>query len=78
MTSIDEMTEAEAKNYMDTELKALRSVLGDALIPIFWKALITQWGQEGQHGISPPARSYSVQEISKITKKWMEARSAAH
>jgi hypothetical protein len=38
MTSISEMSETEALEYMRARLQVLNSILG--VIPVFWKALI--------------------------------------
>jgi hypothetical protein len=78
MTSIDEMTEDEAKNYMDTELKALRSILGDALLPISGRLLSLNGSKKDDTEFRPWLAAIPVEEISKIAKKWMEGRSAAH
>jgi hypothetical protein len=50
MTSIDEMSETEAGEYIRAEITALRPILGE-LVPAFWQTLTEQWKREGRPGI---------------------------
>jgi len=52
MTSIDEMSETEAREYIRAEILALRPILGE-LTPAFWQTLTNDWKREGQPGYHP-------------------------
>ena len=45
MTSIDEMSETEAGEYIRAEITALRPILGE-LVPAFWQTLTDHWKRE--------------------------------
>jgi hypothetical protein len=77
MTSLNEMSETEALDYMRTELQILNSILGE-LVTDFWKTLIDQWKKEGRHGISPVDRRYPLDELSKMATEWLLARNTLH
>ena len=72
MTSIDEMSETEAGEYIRAEITALRSILGE-LVPAFWQTLTEQWKREGRPGISPP-----LDELSKMATEGLLARNTFH
>jgi hypothetical protein len=57
MTSISEMSESEALEYIRAELQVLQPILGE-LISVFWMALVDQWEHEGRPGVSPVDRRY--------------------
>ena len=77
MTSLNEMSETEALDYLRAELQILNSILG-GLVPDFWKTLIDQWKKEGRHGISPVDRRYPLDELSKMATEWLLARNTLH
>ena len=73
MTSLNEMSESEALEYMRAELQVLQPILGE-LISVFWKALVEQWEREGCHGISPVDRQYALDELAKMATDWSKRR----
>ena len=77
MTSIDEMSETEAGEYIRAEITALRSILGE-LVPAFWQTLTEQWKREGRPGISPLTRRYPLDELSKMATEWLRVRNRLH
>jgi hypothetical protein len=77
MTSIDEMSETEAREYIRAEIAALRPILGE-LVPAFWQTLTDHWKREGRPGISPLARRYSLNELSKMASEWLLTRNTLH
>ena len=77
MTSIDEMSETEAGEYIRAEITALRPILGE-LVPAFWQTLTEQWKREGRPGISPLTRRCPLDELSKIATEWPLARNTFH
>ena len=77
MTSLNEMSETEALDYIRAELQILNSILGE-LVPDFWKSLIDQWEREGRPGISPVDRQYSLNELSKMATEWLQTRNTLH
>jgi hypothetical protein len=52
MTSIDEMSETDASEYVRAEIAALRPILGELVAP-FSQTRTDQWKREGRSGISP-------------------------
>ena len=77
MTSIDAMSETEARKYIRAEITALRPILGE-LIPAFWQTLTDQWKREGGHGIPPLTRCYPLDELSKMAAEWLRTRNTLH
>jgi len=77
MTSIDEMSESEAREYIRAEIIALHPILGE-LIPAFWQTLTDQWKREGRPGISPLTRRYHLDELSKMATEWLQTRNTLH
>ena len=77
MTSIDEMSETEAGEYIRAEITALRPILGE-LVPAFWQTLTEQWKREGRPGISPLTRRYPLDELSKMATEGLLARNTFH
>ena len=73
MTSLNEMSETEALDYIRAELQILNSILGE-LVPDFWKTLIDQWEQEGRPGVSPVDRQYPLDELPKMVTEWLLTR----
>jgi hypothetical protein len=73
MTSINEMSESEALEYIRAELQALQPILGE-LISAFWMALVDQWEQEGRPGVSPVDRRYPLDELSNMATTWLQTR----
>ena len=73
MTSINEMSESEALEYIRAELQVLQPILGE-LVSVFWRALVAQWEREGCHGISPVDRQYALDELSKMATEWLQGR----
>jgi hypothetical protein len=73
MTSINEMSEAEALEYIRAELQVLQPILGE-LISVFWNSLVEQWEREGCHGISPVDRQYALDELAKMAVEWLQRR----
>ena len=73
MTSINEMSESEALEYIRAELQVLQPILGE-LVSVFWRALVEQWEREGGHGISPVDRQYALDELSKMATEWLQRR----
>jgi len=73
MTSLNEMSETEALDYIRAELQILNSILGE-LVPDFWKTLIDQWEQEGRPGVSPVDRQYPLDELPKMATEWLLTR----
>lgn len=77
MTSIDAMSETEAREYIRAEIIALRPILGE-LIPAFWQTLTDQWKRDGRPGISPLTRRYHLDELSKMATEWLQTRNTLH
>ena len=77
MTSINEMSESEALEYIRAELQVLQPILGE-LISVFWRALVEQWEREGRPGISPVDRQYPLDELSKMATEWLQTRNTLH
>src|SRR5262249_46089737 len=77
MTSINEMSESEALEYIRGELQVLQPILGE-LISVFWRALVEQWECEGRPGISPVDRQYPLDELSKMATGWLQTRNTLH
>jgi hypothetical protein len=77
MTSIDEMSETDAREYIRAEMTALRPILGE-LIPAFWQTLTNEWKREGRHGIPPLTRCYPLDELSKMATEWLQVRYTLH
>ena len=77
MTSISEMSESEALEYIRAELQVLQPILGE-LISVFWMALVDQWEHEGRPGVSPVDRQYPLDELSKMATEWLQARKTLH
>jgi hypothetical protein len=77
MTSINEMSESEALEYIRAELQILQPILGE-LISVFWRALVDQWEREGRPGISPVDRQYPLDELSKMATEWLQTRNTLH
>jgi len=77
MTSIDDMTETEAREYIRAEITALRPILGE-LIPAFWHTLTDEWKREGRPGISPLTRRYPLDDLSKMAAEWLLTRNTLH
>jgi hypothetical protein len=77
MTSIDAMSETEAREYIHAETTALRPILGE-LIPVFWQTLTDQWKRDGRPGISPLTRRYPLDELSKMAIEWLQTRNTLH
>lgn len=75
MTSIDAMSETEAREYIHAEITALRPILGE-FIPAFWQTLTVtdQWKRDGRPGISPLTRRYPLDELSKMATEWLQTR----
>ena len=77
MTSINEVSEAEALEYIRAELQVLQPILGE-LISVFWNSLVEQWEREGCHGISPVDRQYALDELAKMATEWLQTRNTLH
>ena len=77
MTSINEMSEAEALEYIRAELQVLQPILGE-LISVFWNSLVEQWERDGRPGISPVDRQYPLDELSKMATDWLQTRNTLH
>ena len=73
MTSISEMSESEALEYIRAELQVLQPILGE-LISVFWMTLVDQWEQEGRPGVSPVDRQYPLDELPKMATEWLLTR----
>ena len=73
MTSISEMSESEALEYIRAELQVLQPILGE-LISVFWMALVDQWEHEGRLGVSPVDRRYPLDELPKMATEWLLTR----
>jgi hypothetical protein len=77
MTSINEMSESEALEYIRAELQVLEPILGE-LISVFWMALVEQWERDGRPGISPVDRQYPLDELSKMATDRPQTRNTLH
>ena len=77
MTSISEMSESEALEYIRAELQVLQPILGE-LISVFWMALVDQWEHEGRPGVSPVDRRYPLDELSNMATEWLQTRNTLH
>jgi hypothetical protein len=77
MTSTDEMSETEAREYIRAEITVLGPILGE-LIPAFWQTLTDEWKQEGSPGVSPLTRRYPLDELSMMATEWLRARITLH
>jgi hypothetical protein len=77
MTSIDAMSETEAREYIRAEITTLRPILGE-LIPAFWQTLTDQWQRDGRPGISLLTRRYRLDELSNMATEWLRTRNTLH
>ena len=73
MTSMNEMSESEALEYIRAELQVLQPILGE-LISVFWMALVEQWERDGRPGVSPVDRRYPLDELSNMATAWLQTR----
>ena len=77
MTSIDAMSENEARKYIRAEINCV-AANPRRIDPAFRRTLTDQWKRDGRLGISPLTRRYPLDELSKMLTEWLQTRNTLH